>query len=86
MKIKGIKKLCGATKNLSPDGYLPRYKIQVHVDIKAGELYWADVVGSGYILYHDPDLLFVCNIEHPTTMKEIKQMVEERVNRFVSAN
>ena len=76
MKIKGIKQLCHDTKNLVPVGYAPNYKIQVHLDISTGKLWWADVVGAGFIQYDDPNMIFVCNIEHPATMAEIREMIE----------
>jgi len=77
MKIMGIRNLCSATKNLAPEGYAPRYEIQVHLDTKTGKLYWADVVGNGYIQYNDPDMIYVCNIKHPATMAEIREMIED---------
>jgi hypothetical protein len=77
MKIKGIRALCSATKNLTPVGYAPNYKLQVHLDKATGKLYWADVVGTGYIQYNDPNMMFVCNIEHPATMAEIREMIED---------
>lgn len=75
MKITNVRALCSATKNLSPLGYAPNYKIQVHLDTSTGKLLWADVVGNGYIQYNDPNMIFVCNIEHPATMAEIRDMV-----------
>lgn len=75
MKITNVRALCSATKNLSPIGYAPRYKLQVHLDTSTGKLWWADVVGNGYIQYNDPNMIFVCNIEHPATMAEIRDMV-----------
>lgn len=81
MKVKGIKALCSATKNLVPVGYAPRYKLQVHIDTETGELFWADIVGNGYIQYNNPARVFVCDIEHPATMAEIKEMLEDRKYR-----
>ena len=75
MKIIGMKKLCSATRELAPVGYAPRLKIQVNLDIRTGRLYWADVIGNGYIQYNDDDLVYVCTIEHPMTMAEIKTLV-----------
>lgn len=76
MKIKGIRALCSATKKLAPVGYAPSYKLQVHLDTAAGKLWWADVVGNGYIRYDDPNMIFVCDIEHPATMADIREMLE----------
>ena len=78
MKVNGIKALCSATKNLDPVGYAPRYKLQVHIDAETGELFWADIVGNGYIQYQNPAMVFVCDIEHPATMAEIREMLEYR--------
>ena len=75
MKITNVRALCSATKNLSPLGYAPSYKLQVHLDKSTGKLWWADIVGNGYIQYNDPNMIFVCNIEHPATMAEIRDMV-----------
>lgn len=75
-KITGIKALCSATKDLSPVGYAPKYKLQVHVDKATGKLYWADIVGNGTIQYHDDDLIYLCDIEHPATMAEIRDMIQ----------
>ena len=79
MEIKGLRALCSATKNLAPEGYASACKIQVHIDKSTGKLYWADVVGTGYIQYNDPNMIFIGNIEHPATMAEIREMVEYRV-------
>lgn len=76
MKIKGIRALCSATKGLTPVGYAPAYKLQVRLNTSTGELQWADVVGTDFIQYDNPDMLFVCNIEHPATMAEIREMIE----------
>ena len=76
MKIKGIRALCSATKGLSPLGYAPSYKIQVHLDKSTGKLYWADIIGNGYIQYNDDNLIYVCNIEHPATMAQIREMID----------
>lgn len=78
MKIKGIKALCGASKNLDQVGYAPRYKLQVHIDTENGELFWADIVGNGFVQYSNPAMVFVCNIAHPATMAEIREMIEDR--------
>lgn len=80
MKIKGIRELCSATKALDPVGYAPRYKIQVHLDKSTGKLWWADIAGSNsYIQYSDPNMVYICNIEHPATMAEIREMVDDRL-------
>ena len=76
MKIKGIRALCSASKSLTPVGYAPAYKLQVHLNKATGELQWADVVGTGFIQYANPDMIFVCDIEHPATMAEIREMIE----------
>ena len=75
MKIKGIRSLCSATKALSPEGYAPSYKIQVHLDKATGKLWWADTTGTGYIQYDDPNMIYVCDIQHPATMAEIREMI-----------
>lgn len=79
MKIKGIRALCSASKHLTPVGYAPQYKLQVHLDKSTGELMWADVVGQNYIQYRNPNMVFICNIEHPTTMAEIRETVEYQI-------
>ena len=75
MKVKGIRALCSATKELAPVGYAGSYKLQVHIDKNTGKLYWASIFGNGYIRYDD-SMVFVCNIEHPATMAEIREMIE----------
>ena len=77
MKIKGIKALCSATKNLAPEGYAPSYKIQVHLDTTTGKLWWTDTTGNGYIQYNDPNMIYVCDIQHPATMDEIREMISD---------
>ncbi len=77
MKVIGIKKLCSATKNLAPWGYAPTYKLQVCVDRSNGKLYWADVVGNGYIQYNDPNRILVGNIEHPMSMACLRDMIRD---------
>jgi len=76
MKIKGVRALCSASKGLTPVGYAPAYKLQVHLNKSTGELQWADVVGTGFIQYDNPDMIFVCEIAHPATMAEIREMIE----------
>lgn len=82
MKIKGLRQLCGATKNLPPKGYAPRYKIQVHIDVNTGNLIWSDIVGNGCIVYDDHTFHLI-DIEHPATMAEIKEMVDCRRNMLL---
>ena len=82
MTIKNIRALCSASKNLAPVGYAPQYKLQVHLDKATGELTWADVTGTGYIQYSDPNMRFVCNLEHPATMAEIREIVEDRIREL----
>lgn len=86
MKLKYVRYLCSATKNLDPIGFAPRYKIQVHLDKSTGKLYWTEICGNAYVQYNDPDLVFIGNIEHPATMAEIREMVEERLRylNFIS--
>jgi hypothetical protein len=79
MKIHGIKKLCSATKDLAPAGYLPKYKIQVHINTETGELTWADVTGNGFIQYDNPAWRFVMNIDHPATMRELTERITEKL-------
>lgn len=78
MKVTGIKALCSASKNLAPVGYAPTYRLHVHIDVATGKLYWADIVGNGYIQYDDPNLVFIANIDHPATMAEIREMIADR--------
>lgn len=80
MKVKGIKALCSASKGLSPVGYLPNYKIHVHINTNTGELIWADIVGNGYIHYHDPAIRYLFELEHPATMKEIREEIEYKLS------
>lgn len=82
MKIKNIKALCSASKNLAPVGYAPNYRLQVHVDKTTGELTWADIAGNGYIQYSNPNMVFVCNLDHPATMAEIREAVEDRLSEL----
>lgn len=81
MKITGIRALCSDSKGLTPVGYAPRYMLQVHLDKSTGKLWWADIASkNSYIQYNDPNMIFICNIEHPATMAEIREMVEDRLH------
>lgn len=77
MKVKGIKQLCSATKDLAPEGYLPKYKLQVHIDKSNGKITWSTIVGNGEIQYPGDDMILVGNIEHPMSMASIRDMIRD---------
>lgn len=77
---KGIKKAAGETKDLQ--GYYSGHYIQVNYDIENDEVlttYHYSLGQNSFTRYHDKGIIFVGFFSEPTTMSEIKQMIDEKV-------
>ncbi|MCD7996424.1 MAG: hypothetical protein LUH21_04235 [Clostridiales bacterium] len=79
-KIKGLKKIVSETKALR--GYYSGLYIQLNYNLETGEA-WTDYHCSfgqnSWSQYHDSNIITICNISSPMTMKEIRQRIEEKV-------
>ena len=80
MKIKGIKKIAGERKNLAPNCYL-----QLNYDMKTHKAWTNFLYGFGYnswVVYHDDNVINCGNISRPKTMKEIEEIIINKVNEI----
>lgn len=82
MEIKGLKKIAGESKSLK-GFYSPEY-LQLNYNKETGEA-WADFHHSlghnSWNQYDDENILFVGNICEPMTMAQIKEMIENKLER-----
>lgn len=74
LKIKGLKKIAGESKNLDSGCHL-----QVLYDMKTCEA-WADYhVGESWSVYNDDNVITCGRLYERATMCEIRQMIEFKV-------
>lgn len=83
LKIKGLKKACGETKELN---YLKGEHIQLAIDTKTGELITRYHVGDNWTVFHDPDVHTIRNIYQACTMDEIRKLVKEFLEELEKVN
>lgn len=80
MKIKGLKKIAGESKNLT--GYYSPDYLQINFDRKTGEA-WSDyfycIGHNSRKYYHDENILFCGIISRPATMQQIREIIENSV-------
>lgn len=80
LKIEGIKKIAGESKSLS--GYHSGLYLQVNYDRKSGEA-WTDshcsLGQNSWRKYSDSNIINCGNLSEPTTMAEIREMIERAV-------
>jgi len=80
MKITGIKAVCSETEQLK--GYYNGHYVQINYNLRTGET-WGDYHYSlgqnSWTVYHDPDIITVCNAEEPMTMDEICIVIKDAV-------
>lgn len=82
LKIKGLKKACGETKDLN---YLRGEHIQLAIDITTGELITRYHIGDNWTVFHDPDVRTIRHIYQACTMAEIREMVNEYLEELEQA-
>lgn len=80
MKMVGIKKASGETKNYGPwDG---RYN-EIFYNTETGEV-WAvfqcSLGHNTWTEYHDPAVIKICNATEHMTMQEIADAIQDRVS------
>lgn len=78
--IRGLKKISGETKSLK-GAYSPIY-LQLFYDRKKKEVFTilhCDLGHSWQTAYDDTDIINICNLCKPCTMKEIENIVNERL-------
>ncbi len=84
IRIKGLKKIAGESKSLS--GYYSGQYLQVNYDRATGEA-WTDFHCSfgqnSWSQYHDNNIINCGNISEPTTMVQIRDMIEGALSHAV---
>lgn len=80
----GKKAVAGATKKYcSRDGY--GNKIQVIYNRKTDRISWYQSVGNSYIQYDNVNLISIF-IDRPSTMEEIVNRLEDKINEIDTMN
>lgn len=82
MKIKGLKKIAGESKNLT--GYYSPEYLQINFDRKTGEAwsnYHYSIGGNSWTQYHESGIVNCGTIHEPKTMREIREMIESAIMR-----
>lgn len=81
LKIKGLKKIAGESKGL--EGYYSGHYLQVNYDLETGETWTNEHCSFGqnsWTEYHDSNIINCGNISEPTTMVQIRSMIEKAVS------
>ena len=73
MKLIGLKKAAGVTRNVS---YHRGGRVQISVDRSTGEILTAYHVGQNWSCYREHNIVPVCFAYAPMTMTEIRFAVE----------
>lgn len=80
MKIKGLKKIAGASKSLT--GYYSPEYLQLNFDRTTGEA-WSDyhysIGHNSRTEYHDNNIFNCGIITEPKTMKEVAEMIHNAI-------
>lgn len=82
MKIKGLKKASGETRNYGD--YSDRYD-EVFYNRASGEVwtvYQVSLGGNSWTEYHDPDIIKICNAYRHMTMQQLADAIRERVREL----
>ena len=81
MNVVGVKRLAGILKNLN--GYGLRY--EVFLPVNGGKL--RIYVSSNLCMFCDPDeYIFIANFSVKRSMKEIKEIIFEAIERWEAEN
>ena len=81
MIIKGIKKIAGETKGL--EGFYSPCYLQLNYDVSTGEAWTNGLFSVGhndFVRYKDENILRVCFMYEKTTMKELREKIEQAVS------
>lgn len=82
MKIKGLKKASGETRNYGD--YSDRYD-EVFYNMESGEVwtvYQVSLGGNSWTEYHDPNIIKICNAYHHMTMQQLADAIVDRVREL----
>jgi len=74
-KMAGLKKAAGETKQLS--GRAGEY-LELFYDKRTGEVwtkYQYSIGSNSWTVYHDPNIVKVCNVYIPKTMQQIADLI-----------
>lgn len=83
IQIKGLRKIAGESKSLK--GYYSPEYLQLNYDRKTEEA-WTDFHYSlghnSWVRYDDKNIIIICNICRPVTMKEVREMIEGKLEEI----
>lgn len=83
LKIIGLRKACNESRAWCHSYYSAEY-LQLSYDMRTGHCWTKLHVSLGHnswTVYHDKDVVNCGNITRPMTMREIREMIEDAVNR-----
>lgn len=82
LSMQGLRKAAGETKGLT--GYYSGHYVQVSYDTVTGDIltdYHYNLGQNSWSVYHDPDIITICNASIPMTMQQIADATAEAVAR-----
>ena len=77
MKLHGLKKAAGVTRNSS---YRHGGRVQISIDLTTGVIYTDYHVGENWSVYRDPAIKTVCFAYGPMSMNEIELAVDNLIS------
>lgn len=80
IKMTGLKAAAAATKGLQ--GYYSGLYEELFFDRRTGEVWTKTQCSFGHnswTVYHDEQIIKICDLDDPTTMKEIADLIKWRV-------
>ena len=79
LKMHGLKKTSGETRNY---GYFSGHYDEIFYDTSTGDvwsIYQCSLGQNSWTVYHDPNVVKICNASSHMTMQEIADMIASRV-------
>lgn len=83
IKMTGIKAAAAATKGLQ--GYYSGVYEELFYDRSTGEVWTKRQYSLGHNTwteYHDKQIIKICNLDKPTTMQEIADLIKQRMDEI----
>jgi len=85
IKMTGIKAAAAATKGLQ--GYYSGVYEELFYDRRTGEVWTKSQSSLGHNAwteYHDKQIIKICNLDKPTTMQEIADLIKRRIDEIAA--
>lgn len=83
IKINGLRKVCGETKNLR--GYYDGLYLEIFYDVSDGYLWTTEHAShNNWTKYEDSEIVKIANAYDHMTMQEIADAVYERVGKMIA--